>query len=102
MPVKVKAAVKKVVKKPIAKKAIKKAVKKVAPKKAAKKIAKKKISEFAKREAEFEKRTAFSLIAALASHDKKMEDKDFIKFFSLIKRTKIKKIISRYFKMQTC
>ena len=50
------------------------------------KIVKKKISEFAKREAEFEKRTAFSLMAALASHDKKMTDKDFIKFFSLIKK----------------
>ena len=43
------------------------------------KIAVKKIPEFAKKEAEFEKRTAFALIAALASHDKKMQDKDFIK-----------------------
>jgi 3-methyladenine DNA glycosylase AlkD len=46
----------------------------------------KKIPEFAKRKAEFEKRTAFSLMAALASHSKTMKDKDFIKFFSLIKR----------------
>ena len=49
------------------------------------KIAVKNIPQFAKREAEFEKRVAFSLIAALASHDKKMQDKDFIKFFSLIR-----------------
>ena len=50
------------------------------------KIAVKKIPEFAKREAEFEKRVAFSLMAVLASHDKKMADKDFIKFFPLIKK----------------
>lgn len=50
------------------------------------KIAVKKIPEFAKREKEFEKRVAFALIAALASHDKKMTDKDFIKFFNLIKK----------------
>jgi len=50
------------------------------------KIAVKKIPEFAKREAEFEKRVAFALMAALASHDKKMTDKDFIKFFPLIKK----------------
>lgn len=50
------------------------------------KISVKKIVEFSKRTPEFEKRTAFSLIAALASHDKKMQDKDFIKFFPLIKR----------------
>jgi len=50
------------------------------------KIAVKKIPEFVKREAEFEKRVAFALMAALASHDKKMTDKDFIKFFPLIKK----------------
>jgi len=50
------------------------------------KIAVKKIAEFAKREAEFEKRTAFALIAALASHDKKSGDEYFTKFFPLIKK----------------
>lgn len=50
------------------------------------KIAIRKIPDFAKKKAEFEKRTAFSLMAALAVHDKKMSDKDFIKFFPLIKR----------------
>jgi len=49
-------------------------------------LAKEKIFEFAKREKEFEKRTAFALMAALASHDKKMQDKDFIKFFPIIKK----------------
>ena len=52
-------------------------------------LAKKKISEFATRQPEFEKRTAFALIAALASHDKKMSDKDFVNFFTLIKRASI-------------
>jgi 3-methyladenine DNA glycosylase AlkD len=50
------------------------------------KIAVKKIAEFAKREAEFEKRTAFALIAALASHDKVSKDEYFIRFFPLIKK----------------
>lgn len=53
------------------------------------KIAVKKIADFGKREAEFEKRAAFSLIVALASHDKRMQDKDFIKFFPLIKKASI-------------
>ena len=53
------------------------------------KVAIKKIPEFAKREKEFEKRVAFALIAALASHDKKMQDKDFLKFFPLIKKASI-------------
>ncbi len=44
------------------------------------------IFEFARREEEFVKRTAFTLIACLAVHDKKMSDKNFIKFFSLIKK----------------
>ena len=35
---------------------------------------------------EFVKRTAFALMAALAVHDKKAEDEDFIKFFPLIKK----------------
>ena len=44
------------------------------------------IFEFAKREEEFVKRTAFTLIACLTVHDKKMSDKEFIKFFPLIKK----------------
>jgi len=35
---------------------------------------------------EFVKRTAFTLIACLSVHDKKAQDKDFIKFFPLIKK----------------
>jgi 3-methyladenine DNA glycosylase AlkD len=50
------------------------------------KIAKNQIAKFAKSKEEFIKRTAFALIAALAVHDKKMNDKDFIKFFPLIKK----------------
>jgi 3-methyladenine DNA glycosylase AlkD len=50
------------------------------------KTAKNQISKFAKSREEFVKRTAFALMAALAVHDKKLEDKDFIKFFSLIKK----------------
>jgi 3-methyladenine DNA glycosylase AlkD len=50
------------------------------------KIAVKKISEFAKRDAEFEKRVAFALIAALSVHNKKMRDEEFLKFFPLIKK----------------
>jgi 3-methyladenine DNA glycosylase AlkD len=53
------------------------------------KVAKNQISKFAKSKKEFVKRTAFALIAALAVHDKKMEDKDFIKFFPLIKKAAI-------------
>jgi 3-methyladenine DNA glycosylase AlkD len=49
------------------------------------KIAVKKISELARVDGEFEKRTAFSLMAALAVHNKDMKDKDFIKYFCLIK-----------------
>jgi 3-methyladenine DNA glycosylase AlkD len=50
------------------------------------KIARKLISNFAKNKEEFVKRTAFALMAALASHDKHMTDRDFIKFFPLIKK----------------
>lgn len=50
------------------------------------KFAYKKIFDLAKREREFEKRTAFTMIACLASHDKKRGDKDFIKFFPIIKK----------------
>ena len=44
------------------------------------------ISKFAESKEEFVKRTAFALVAALSVHDKKMEDKDFIEFFPLIKK----------------
>jgi len=50
------------------------------------KIAKNLIAEFAKSKEEFIKRTAFALMAALASHDRKMKDRDFVAFFSLIKK----------------
>jgi 3-methyladenine DNA glycosylase AlkD len=53
------------------------------------KFAKKKIIEFSKREEEFVKRTAFTLIACLAVHDKKMKDDEFIKFFPLIKKASV-------------
>lgn len=45
-----------------------------------------KIIEFSKRNEEFVKRTAFTLMAALAVHDKKAEDAKFISFFPIIKR----------------
>lgn len=51
--------------------------------------AKKQIIKFSKNKKEFIKRTAFALMAALAVHDKKMKDKDFLKFFYLIKRESI-------------
>ena len=47
----------------------------------------KKIFELANRKDEFVKRTAFTLICCLTVHDKKMADKEFIKFFSLIKKS---------------
>lgn len=60
------------------------------------KIARKKIFEWAKSKEEFsaqggpasgwEKRTAFALIAVLASHDKFSKDDYFLKFFPLIKK----------------
>ena len=46
----------------------------------------KKISEWSKREEEFVKRAAFTLIATLAVNDKKAEDKKFIDLFPLIIR----------------
>jgi 3-methyladenine DNA glycosylase AlkD len=46
----------------------------------------KKIFELAERRPEFEKRTAFTLICCLTVHDKKMADKEFIKFFPLIRK----------------
>jgi 3-methyladenine DNA glycosylase AlkD len=50
------------------------------------KFAKRKIFELARRKEEFVKRTAFTLICCLTVHDKKMQDKEFINFFSLIKK----------------
>jgi len=47
------------------------------------------VFELSKRAKEFEKRTAFTLMACLAVHDKKMKDKDFLKFFPLIKKASI-------------
>jgi len=46
----------------------------------------KKIDEWAKSEKEFVRRTAFSCLAWIAVHDKKLEDKDFDKYFILIKK----------------
>jgi 3-methyladenine DNA glycosylase AlkD len=46
----------------------------------------KKIFELSKREEEFVKRTAFTLMAALSVHNKEMKDEDFLKFFPLIKK----------------
>ena len=45
----------------------------------------KKIHDWADREEEFVKRAAFALIASLAIHDKKVEDKKFINLFPVIK-----------------
>lgn len=52
-------------------------------------IAVEKIPEFSRREKEFEKRTAFALMAALAFHDKKMPDEKFLRFFPFIKRASV-------------
>ena len=46
----------------------------------------KKLKEFTKRKEEFVKRTGFTLMACLAVHDKKAQDKDFIKLLPIIKR----------------
>ena len=48
-------------------------------------LAWKKILDWSEREEEFVKRTAFSLIACLAWHDKEAEDEKFIKLFPVIK-----------------
>ena len=45
-----------------------------------------KIEELTKRKEEFVKRTGFTLMACLAVHDKKAQDKDFIKLLLMIKR----------------
>lgn len=46
----------------------------------------KKIHEWSGSEVEFVKRTAFSLIAEISWHDKKMADDEFDQFFALIKK----------------
>lgn len=48
-------------------------------------LAWKKVFEWAKRDEEFVKRAAFSIIAGLAVHDKKASDKEFEQFSTLIK-----------------
>jgi len=48
-------------------------------------LAWKKIRDWANRDEEFAKRTAFSLIACLAWHDKKTEDEKFIALFPVIR-----------------
>ncbi|MCK5123651.1 MAG: DNA alkylation repair protein, partial [Dehalococcoidia bacterium] len=45
-----------------------------------------KILDWSEREEEFVKRTAFSLIACLAWHDKKAADEKFLELFSIIVR----------------
>ena len=42
--------------------------------------------EYTSREQEYEKRTGFALMAALAFHDKKSKDKRFLQFFPYIKK----------------
>jgi 3-methyladenine DNA glycosylase AlkD len=46
----------------------------------------KKVVEWSRRQKEFEKRAAFSLMAVLAVHDKKAEDKQFLSLPPIIKR----------------
>ena len=48
-------------------------------------FARKKITEWSRREEEFVKRTAFSMIACLAWHDKQAPDEDFIELLPVIK-----------------
>ena len=52
-------------------------------------LAWKKIIDWANREEEFVKRTAFSLLACLAWHDKKADDSKFIEYFPIIKKNVI-------------
>lgn len=49
-------------------------------------IAWKKAIEWANRKEEFVRRAGFALMACLAWHDKKAKDKDFLKFFPIIKQ----------------
>jgi len=48
-----------------------------------------KVIDWSNRKEEFVKRTAFSLIAFLAIHDKEKEDIEFVKFLSIIKNESI-------------
>jgi len=48
-----------------------------------------KVQDWSEREEEFVKRTAFSLIACLAWHDKKAEDERFIELLPVIKRESV-------------
>jgi 3-methyladenine DNA glycosylase AlkD len=63
-------------------------------------LVRKKIEDWSKREEEFVKRMAFSLIACLAWHDKEASDKDFINMLPIIKsaandeRNYVKKAVS--------
>ena len=50
------------------------------------KFAHKKVHEWSRREEEFVKRAAFTIIAGLAVHDKNAKDEDFEQFFDLIKK----------------
>lgn len=52
-------------------------------------IAYKKAIEWSKRKPEFEKRAGFALMAVLAWHDKKAEDKKVLQFLPIIKRESI-------------
>ncbi len=60
----------------------------------------KKIKEWSKRKEKFVKRTAFSLIACIAVHNKKMKDDELMEFFPIIKnaatdeRNYVKKAVS--------
>ncbi|MCX6760958.1 MAG: DNA alkylation repair protein [Candidatus Nealsonbacteria bacterium] len=45
-----------------------------------------KASKWAKEKSEFVRRAGFALMATLSVHDKKVKDKEFIKFFPLIKK----------------
>lgn len=49
-------------------------------------IAWQKATDWSRRKEDFVKRAGFALVAALAFHDKKTDDKKFIEFFSHIKR----------------
>ena len=49
-------------------------------------VAWKKAIEWPKRKEEFVRRSGFALMACLAWHDKKAKDKDFFKFFPIIKK----------------
>lgn len=48
-----------------------------------------KAASWSKRKEEFVKRAGFAIMAALAVHDKKASDKDFMNFFPLIKKESI-------------